>query len=102
LLHCGADYANNHQLCSGSDPREDFEAIETGFDLLQLAGGNDINASILEMVLSKHSLAIGTPTKPRQDTHPADFIKIPWPYPVGTFDDGSSGILVRHRLRRSR
>lgn len=97
MLHCGADYANNHQLCSGSDDPRDYEAIELGFDLLQSAGDNDIDGAVLSEVLYKHSLAKGTPAEPKSNPDPASFISIPWPYAAGTFDDGSSGIFIRHR-----
>ncbi len=40
MLHCGADLAEKGgYLCSGLDPRWDYEAIEVGFDIWQRSVG---------------------------------------------------------------
>jgi len=92
ILHCGADFANDHRPCSGSDPQEDYEAIEAGIDLRRFSGGGDVNEFLLSIAMSRHGLARGVPTEPNIGAYLID-----WPYPIGTFDDGSSGIVVRHR-----
>ena len=92
-LHCGADFANNHKWCSGGDEFEDYEAIEAGADMFTLSGGGDVNEQIFKMALALHPFA--NPGKKSKPLLASYFI--PWPYPVGTFDDGSLAWIVKNR-----
>ncbi len=70
-------------LCSGLDPRWDYEAIEVGFDIWRRSAGGEVDASILKSALADHSeVKHGTPTIPNLLA-----LNLPWPYPAGTFDD---------------
>jgi hypothetical protein len=91
-LHCGADFADSGKLCSGSDPVEDFDAVEAGIDLWKMAKSGDVTLSNLNTMFAEHpNLAPGKRSSARQD-----YIKF-WPYKAGTFDDGESGVLIKHR-----
>jgi RHS repeat-associated protein len=93
ILHCGADFATNGKLCSGSDPTEDYEAIEAGYDIYKQSGWGSVTEDMLEIALAKHPLiAAGREKEPKPKVY-----EIPWPYPIGTFDDGSSGWIIKHR-----
>ena len=93
ILHCGADFATNGKLCSGSDPIEDYEAVEAGYDIYKLSGRGPVNEYMVEMALASHPLiAAGLEKKP----NPKAF-EFPWPYPIGTFDDGKSGWIIKQR-----
>ncbi len=93
ILHCGADFATNGEFCSGADSISDYEFIEAGFDIYKLSGGGEVNKYILRAALAAHpSIDKGEPASP---INPA--FQIPWPYPAGTFDDGSSGLYIKHR-----
>ena len=93
ILHCGADFATNGVPCSGSDSIEDYEAVEAGYDIYKLSGWSQVDENMIRTALMKHPLiAVGQITVPNPDAY-----LIPWPYPVGTFDDGRSGWIIRHR-----
>jgi len=92
-LHCGADYAQTGDFCGHTDPLEDYEAIEAGYDLSVLSNGGDVTEGALKTALSMHpTIARGVPRQPK----PASYF-IPWPYLVGTFDAGSTGVIFTHR-----
>jgi RHS repeat-associated protein len=93
ILHCGADYATNGIPCSGSDPLEDYEAIEAGYDIYKQSGWGQVDENMVRTALLKHQLiAGGKKTEPNLDSY-----SFPWPYAVGTFDNGSSGWIIKHR-----
>jgi hypothetical protein len=93
ILHCGADFATDKKFCSGADSVSDYESIEAGFDIYRLSGGGLVDKNILEAALAAHpGIAQGEPALPVDPE-----FQIPWPYPAGTFDDGSSGLYIKHR-----
>lgn len=93
LLHCGADDAQTGDFCGGTDPLADHDAIEAGFDVWRLSAGGDVQEWMLIAALNMHpNIARGIPHEPK-----AESANYPWPYPVGTFDDGSSGVYFTHR-----
>jgi hypothetical protein len=82
ILHCGADYATDKTLCSGSDHLDDYEAIEAGADILRFSSGGDVTVNALKTALAAHpGMRKGSPWIP----YPESF-KYQWPYSVGTFD----------------
>ena len=92
-LHCGADFATNRHWCSGADPNEDYEAIEAGYDIWELTRGLPVDENILHIALARHPLiAKGIENEPNPKS-----LSLPWPYPVGSFDDGSSGWWITSR-----
>jgi hypothetical protein len=93
ILHCGADYATNGIPCSGSDPIEDYEAIEAGYAIYELSRWGPVDEEMLKIALEKRPLlALGIATGPNELSS-----NLPWPYPVGSFDDGSSGWVIKQR-----
>jgi RHS repeat-associated protein len=95
LLFCGGDFATNHRWCSGSDSPEDKQAIEVGIALQRNTQGREVDENTLRIILTAYGLPKGTPSAPPLDSPVWQYM---WPYRVGTFDDGSSGIIFKHRL----
>jgi RHS repeat-associated protein len=92
-LHCGADFATNRQWCSGADPIRDYEAIEVGFDIWRFTRGGPVNEDVLNLALAMHpQIPQGSEKEPNPKS-----LSLDWPYPVGTFDDGSSGWWIKNR-----
>ncbi len=86
ILHCGADYATDKTLCSGSDDPQDYEAVEAGADVWRFSSGGDVTANALKTALAAHpAMRKGSPQTP----YPKSY-KYQWPYPVGTFDGTNS------------
>jgi RHS repeat-associated protein len=86
ILHCGADYATDKTLCSGSDDPEDYEAVEAGADVSRYSSGGDVTAASLRAALAAHpNMRLGEPTIPRFMS-----LAVEWPYLVGTFDGSQS------------
>jgi len=93
VLHCGADFATDRRWCSGSDFPEDYDAIEAGYALYKNSRGGDVDISTLKVVLAIHpNLAKGEPELPNFKS-----FLYRWPYPIGTFDDGSSAWFISGR-----
>jgi len=56
------------------------------------SGGGDVTVSNLNTMFAKHeNLAPG-----KSSSANPDYIHS-WPYKAGTFDDGTSGIFIKHR-----
>ncbi len=51
-----------------------------------------MNELLLYIATSRHGLPRGVPREPNIEAYFVD-----WPYPIGTFEDGFTGIAVRHR-----
>ncbi len=94
LLLCGGDIATNSSWCSGSDDPSDKQAIKAGVALQKNSQGRDLDKNILNIILSLYGLSKRIPSAPPQKSPIWGY---GWPYRVGTFDDGSSGIIFRHR-----
>ena len=93
ILHCGADFATNKVPCSGADSPEDYEEIEVGFEIWRQSSGGDVTEDMLATALDHHpGTHTGTPSRAKLES-----LRSPWPYPVGTFDDGSNGWFFCHR-----
>ena len=88
-LHCGADWANDRTICSGSDPDEDKAAIEAGFDLWKATRGGIITLPALSNALQTHALHAGKPEPPLGNA------LYHWPYNVGEFDGWTSQFVHR-------
>lgn len=92
-LHCGADAANDNSIlgfCSGHDRKDDFIAIEAGFELWEVSAGGPIHLQMLSNTFRRYALSKGRATEPL----PKAFEPGIWPYRVGSFDGKS---LIAHR-----
>lgn len=56
--------------------------------------GRDLDKNTLKIILSIYGLAKGTASVPPLGSPVWGYN---WPYRVGTFDDGRSGIIFKHR-----
>ena len=93
ILHCGADFATSGIPCSGSDFLEDYEAIEAGYDMYRQCGWGPVDEHMVRTSLAKHPrISAGIKEEPKGKA-----FELPWPYAVGTFDDGRSGWIIKSR-----
>lgn len=94
ILHCGAGFAairagtgtttDWRQVCKADAP-EDREAVEAGFDLWKQARSNATGDALKAALAGGHPLIASAAPPPAPVHNPA------WPYPVGYFNDGTSG-----------